>query len=177
MSALWTRAELEAATGGRFEAEPHSALTPAMAVTGISIDTRTLAPGDLFIALKGDTSDGHAHVRAALDKGAACAMVHAVEGGADPRLLVVADTMAALQHLAHAARARFAGKVVGVTGSVGKTTTKDMLRLCLGANGKTHAAEASYNNHWGVPLPLARLPRDAAYCPSLIHIPEPTRPY
>ncbi len=175
MSALWTRPELEAATGGHFlpPAGPLARAMPDAAVTGISIDTRTLAPGDLFIALKGDASDGHAHVQAALDKGAACAMVHNADGLADPRVLVVADTMAGLQQLAHAARARFAGKVVAVTGSVGKTTTKDMLRLCLDANGPTHAAEASYNNHWGVPLTLARLPRHAAFCISEIGMNHP----
>lgn len=175
MSNLWTRAELEAATGGRFldcAGQPATA-TPEGAVSGISIDTRTLQPGDLFIALKGDASDGHAHVQAALDKGAAAAMVHRAAGLADPRVLVVADTMQGLQDLAVAARTRFAGKVVAVTGSVGKTTTKEMLRLCLGANGKTHAAEASYNNHWGVPLTLARLPRDAAFCISEIGMNHP----
>ena len=182
MSPLWTRSELQEATGGHFlpppghmpssAPEPGAAQT-GHAVTGISIDTRTLQPGDLFIALKGDTSDGHAHVQAALDKGAACAMVHATDGLADPRVLVVADTMVGLQHLALAARARFGGKVVAITGSVGKTTTKEMLRLCLGANGLTHAAEASYNNHWGVPLTLARLPREAAFCISEIGMNHP----
>lgn len=181
MSTLWTRAELEEATGGRFlptsgssSAAGKSANTAEYgAVTGISIDTRTLAPGDLFIALTGDTSDGHAHVQAALDKGAACAMVHTAHGLSDPRILVVSDTMVGLQQLALAARARFAGKVVAITGSVGKTTTKDMLRLCLSANGRTHASVASYNNHWGVPLTLARLPRDAAFCISEIGMNHP----
>lgn len=192
MTILWTRTELEQATGGHFlpaagrppapatqagatpdKSTCNGGLAAQGAVTGISIDTRTLAPGDLFIALMGDTSDGHAHVQAALDKGAACAMVHRADGLADPRVLVVADTMVGLQQLARAARARFTGKVVAVTGSVGKTTTKEMLRLCLGANGPTHAAEASYNNHWGVPLTLARLPRDAAFCISEIGMNHP----
>lgn len=167
MTALWTRDELEAATGGRF-AGP---CTPV--VTGISIDTRTLAPGDLFVALKGDNSDGHAHIAIALDKGAAAVLVHDTTGCTDPRLLVVTDTMAGLQALARAARARFTGKMVAVTGSVGKTTTKEMLRLCLGALGPTHAAEASYNNHWGVPLTLARMPRDAEFCISEIGMNHP----
>lgn len=180
MSSLWTRAELEAATSGHFlhSASPATTSLNASApgtgaVTGVSIDTRTLAPGDLFIALKGDTSDGHAHVQTALDKGAACAMVHAAHGLTDPRILVVADTMVGLQQLALAARARFAGKVVAITGSVGKTTTKDMLRLCLSANGRTHASVASYNNHWGVPLTLARLPREADFCISEIGMNHP----
>lgn len=167
MTALWTRDELEAATGGKF-AGP---CTPV--VTGISIDTRTIAPGDLFVALKGDNSDGHAHIAVALDKGAAAVLVHDTTGCTDPRLLMVTDTMAGLQALARAARARFAGKMVAVTGSVGKTTTKEMLRLCLGALGPTHAAEASYNNHWGVPLTLARLPRDVAFCISEIGMNHP----
>ncbi|CAI9121639.1 UDP-N-acetylmuramoyl-tripeptide--D-alanyl-D-alanine ligase [Brytella acorum] len=160
MSTLWTTAELVAATGGTLEAD--------VRVSGISIDTRTLAPGDLFIALVGDTSDGHAHIATALDKGAAAVMVHDTRGRDDPRLLVVPDTMRGLQALGQAARARFDGKMIAVTGSVGKTTTKDMLRLALCAFGPTHAAVASYNNHWGVPLTLARLPRDAAFCVSEI---------
>ncbi|KDE19930.1 UDP-N-acetylmuramoyl-tripeptide--D-alanyl-D-alanine ligase [Acetobacter aceti 1023] len=167
MTLLWTREELETATGGKFLGK-----TP-ISVTGISIDTRTLAPGDLFIALKGDNSDGHAHIAAALEKGAAAVLAHAAEGLTDARILLVPDTMLGLQKLAHAARARFKGKVVAVTGSVGKTTTKEMLRLCLAPSGLTHAAEASYNNHWGVPLTLARLPREAAFCISEIGMNHP----
>lgn len=166
--ALWTRAELEAATNGQFLA------TGDRDVSGISIDTRTLRPGDLFIALKGDSSDGHAHIATALERGAAAVMVHdTTQCPTDPRILRVADTMAGLQALGLAARARFGGKVVAITGSVGKTTTKEMLRLCLAACGPTHAAEASYNNHWGVPLTLARLPREAAFCISEIGMNHP----
>ena len=160
MSVLWTSEELRDATNGRLEAD--------VSVTGISIDTRTLKSGDLFIALKGDASDGHAHITQALDAGAACVMVHDTRGLTDPRLLIVADTMAGLEALGRFARARFDGKVVAITGSVGKTTTKDMLRTALSALGPTHAAIASYNNHWGVPLTLARLPRDARFCVSEI---------
>lgn len=168
MTPLWTRATLEAATGGHFLGP----CTPA--ITGISIDTRTLTPGDLFIALKGDNSDGHAHIGIALQKGAAAVMVHTTTGlTEDPRLLVVADTLAGLQALATASRARFSGKVVAITGSVGKTTTKEMLRVALSALGPTHAAEASYNNHWGVPLTLARLPQQAAFCISEIGMNHP----
>ncbi|WP_438382046.1 UDP-N-acetylmuramoyl-tripeptide--D-alanyl-D-alanine ligase [Asaia sp. BMEF1] len=156
MSTLWTSAELREATQGRLDAE--------LEVSGLSIDTRSLEPGDLFIALVGENSDGHAHIAAALDKGAACVMVHQAHAGTDPRLLHVADTMAGLKDLGHAARVRFTGRMVGVTGSVGKTTTKNMLHCALSALGPTHAAVASYNNHWGVPLTLARMPRDAAYC-------------
>lgn len=156
MSALWTAAELRAATGGTLAAE--------VAVNGISIDTRTIQPGDLFVALR-DARDGHDFVADALAKGAACALVDRDPPGvpADAPLLRVADTLAALQALGAAARARSAARVVGVTGSVGKTTTKEMLRIALGALGPTHAAAASYNNHWGVPVTLARMPRDARF--------------
>ncbi|MCQ9156053.1 UDP-N-acetylmuramoyl-tripeptide--D-alanyl-D-alanine ligase [Acidomonas methanolica] len=151
---LWTSAELRAATGGTLAAET--------GVTGVSIDTRTIQPGDLFIALAGDNSDGHAHLDTAFARGAAIAMAH--RDGDDPRLLLVADTMRGLQDLGRAGRARFGGTAIGVTGSVGKTTTKDMLKLALASYGPAHASVASYNNHWGVPLTLARLPRDAAFC-------------
>ncbi|AOX17136.1 UDP-N-acetylmuramoyl-tripeptide--D-alanyl-D-alanine ligase [Kozakia baliensis] len=160
MICLWTSDELRIATGGKINAD--------VTVTGVSIDTRTLAPDDLFVALVGDNSDGHDHIRTALDKGASAVMVHETLEIDDPRLLHVADTMAGLQSLGRAARARFTGCVVAVTGSVGKTTTKDMLRLALSALGPTHASVASYNNHWGVPLTLARLPRDAMFCISEI---------
>ena len=155
MSPLWTAADLQEATGGAF-AHPFVA-------TGVSIDTRTLRPGDLFIALRGDSSDGHAHVAAAIAKGAAGAMVHQDVPGIEA-LLIVDDTLAGLTRLGAFARARFLGQTVAVTGSVGKTTTKEMLRVALAAYGPAHAAVASYNNHWGVPLTLARLPRDAAFC-------------
>lgn len=153
MSALWTSAGLVAATGGTLDAE--------VAVTGVSIDTRTIAPGDLFVALVGDVGDGHDHVAAAFAKGAAAAMVHRDAAGRP--LLRVADTFTALQSLGIAGRTRFGGRVVAVTGSVGKTTTKEMLRAILMTHGATSAALASLNNHWGLPLTLARLPADAAW--------------
>lgn len=165
MTGLWTSFELRKATHGRLEAD--------IVATGISIDTRSLEKGDLFIALVGENSDGHAHIATALEKGAACVMVHADSVGNDPRLLHVADTMAGLQALGHAARARFTGKMVGVTGSVGKTTTKNMLHCALSALGPTHAAIASYNNHWGVPLTLARMPRNTAFCVAEIGMNHP----
>lgn len=130
-------------------------------VTGISIDTRTLQPGDLFVALKGDNSDGHDHVRRAFEAGAAAAVVdedHAAALKGAGRLYVVRDTLQALEGLGRAARARTKARVAAVTGSVGKTTTKEMLRHMLSAQGPTHASVASYNNHWGVPLTLARMP-------------------
>ena len=156
MSVLWTSAELRAATGGMLAAE--------VAVTGISIDTRSLEPGDLFVALR-DARDGHDFVADALAKGAACALVDRDVPGlaAGAKLLRVADTLAGLQALGAAARKRSTARVVGVTGSVGKTTTKEMLRLALGALGPAHAATASFNNHWGVPVTLARMPRDARF--------------
>lgn len=155
MTALWSSAELRAATGG--------ALLPEVAVTGISIDTRSLAPGDLFVALR-DARDGHDFVADALAGGAAAALVDRDPPGVGPEapLLRVADTLAGLTALGAAARARSAARFVGVTGSVGKTTTKEMLRVALSAFGPTHASAASFNNHWGVPVTLARLPRDAA---------------
>jgi UDP-N-acetylmuramoyl-tripeptide--D-alanyl-D-alanine ligase len=187
---LWTAGELVEATGGtlsdRFDAD------------GVSIDTRTLAPNDLFVALLGEGRDGHAFVAQALAAGAAGAMVHraagagihgaagagvhgAASGGAhgaasvrvhpdllpDGPVLRVDDTLAGLARLGAFARVRFGdsgGRLVAVTGSVGKTTTKEMLRGALSAFGTTHAAVASYNNHWGLPLTLARTPRDARFC-------------
>ena len=157
MSDLWTRAEARAATGGE-------ALGANWVATGVSIDTRTLQPGDLFVALK-DVRDGHDFVEAALDKGAAAALVSRVPEGVDEDapLLIVEDVLSGLEALGRAARARTPAKVIAVTGSAGKTSTKDMLLHVLGKQGRTHAAEASYNNHWGVPLTLARMPRETEF--------------
>ncbi len=139
-------------------------MTTPFHATGVSIDTRTLQPGDLFVALKTRDGDGHDHVSGALTKGASGAMVHRQHDMPDDaKLVVVGDTMAGLTALGAYARERFTGGVVAVTGSVGKTTTKEMLRIILGASGRTHAAAASYNNHWGVPLTLARMPPDFDY--------------
>jgi UDP-N-acetylmuramoyl-tripeptide--D-alanyl-D-alanine ligase len=139
-------------------------LAAECAVKGVSIDSRSIAPGDVFIALR-DQRDGHDFVADALARGAMAAMVdHAPQGVVDTaKLLMVGDTLAGLTALGAAGRARATARVVGVTGSVGKTTTKEMLRVALGAFGATHASAASHNNHWGVPLTLARLPRDAAF--------------
>ncbi|GGF56939.1 UDP-N-acetylmuramoyl-tripeptide--D-alanyl-D-alanine ligase [Paracoccus acridae] len=149
---LWTAEEAAAATGGRAQGD--------WAATGVSIDTRTIRPGDLFVALK-DLRDGHDFVAQALDKGAAAALVSRIPDGvaANAPLLVVPDVLAALEGLGRAGRRRMTGKVVAITGSVGKTSTKDMARVALTGQGRIHAAEASYNNHWGVPLTLARMPR------------------
>ena len=156
MTPLWSSAELRAATSG--------ALSADIAVTGVSIDSRSVAAGDIFIALR-DQRDGHEFVADALARGAALAMVdHTPSGAVDAaKLLSVADTLAGLTALGAAGRARAVARVVGVTGSVGKTTTKEMLRVALSAFGITHASAASHNNHWGVPLTLARLPRDVTF--------------
>lgn len=153
---LWSSAEAAKATGGR--------TTCDWAANGVSIDTRTLQPGDLFVALK-DVRDGHDFVAQAFEAGAAAALVSRVPDGVteDAPLLIVKDVLPALEALGRAARARTRAKVVAVTGSVGKTSTKEMLRTILERQGKTHAAEASYNNHWGVPLTLARMPVDADF--------------
>ncbi|SNR26511.1 UDP-N-acetylmuramoyl-tripeptide--D-alanyl-D-alanine ligase [Puniceibacterium sediminis] len=153
---LWSASEAEAATGGSSTIEWQA--------SGVSIDTRTLRRGDLFVALKA-ARDGHDFVAQALEAGAAAALVERVpEGvGADAPLLIVDDVQTALEALGVASRARSRAKVVAVTGSVGKTSTKEMLRKVLGGQGRTHAAEASYNNHWGVPLTLARMPRDTEF--------------
>lgn len=156
MSALWTAAEAATATGGE--------ATGDWKVSGISIDTRTLQPGDLFVALKA-ARDGHDFVAQALDKGAGAALVtHRPDGvAADAPLLIVEDVQAALEGLGQVARARTQAKVIAITGSVGKTSTKEMLACMLADQGRTHAAVASYNNHWGVPLTLARMPRDTEF--------------
>ena len=153
---LWTASDAAAATKGQARGDWQA--------TGVSIDTRTLQAGDLFVALK-DQRDGHEFVAQALKKGAAAALVtHIPEGVAeDAPLLLVDDVLAALERLGVAARARTKARVVAVTGSVGKTSTKEMLREVLSRQGRTHAAEASYNNHWGVPLTLARMPANTEF--------------
>ncbi len=156
MTALWTSDDAATATGGR--------ATAPWAATGITIDTRALEPGDLFVALT-DQRDGHDFVAQALEKGAAAALVSRIPDGvpADAPLLIVDDVLQGLEALGRAARARTRARVVAVTGSVGKTSTKEMLRAVLGGQGQVHAAEKSFNNQWGVPLTLARMPQDAEF--------------
>lgn len=156
MSILWTSAEAAAATGGTNTGE--------WSASGVSIDTRSLRPGDLFVALK-DVRDGHDFVAQALKAGAAAALVtyRPADVPADAPLLIVDDVLHALIALGGAGRARSKAKVAAITGSVGKTSTKEMLRAILAGQGQVHAAEASFNNHWGVPLTLARLPKDADF--------------
>lgn len=158
MSVLWTASEARAATDGTLSGASD------WTASGVSIDTRTIAEGDLFVALS-DQRDGHDFVADALTKGAAAALVAYVPDGveADAPLLIVNDVLDGLTALGRAARARAKAEVIGVTGSAGKTSTKEMLRYVLGKQGKCHAAEASYNNHWGVPLTLARMPQDADF--------------
>lgn len=158
MADLWTVEALVEATGGRTTGPVTRALN------GVSIDTRTLEPGDLFVAIKGETHDGHAFVAKAFEAGAGLAIVRrgAVEPEAGP-LLEVGDPLTALEAIGRTARARTSARIVAVTGSVGKTGTKEALRLALGKDGPVHASAASYNNHWGVPLSLARMPTDVRY--------------
>src|SRR4029453_728279 len=159
MSALWSLDAMSTA----MRAEPVGALPAEL--SGISIDSRTLAKGDAFFAVQGENRDGHDFVDNALKAGAGLAVVarsQQARFGKVP-LLVIADVLEGLRDLRRAARARTSAKVIAVTGSVGKTGTKDALRLALLADGETHSSIASYNNHWGVPLSLARCPAGAKY--------------
>jgi UDP-N-acetylmuramoyl-tripeptide--D-alanyl-D-alanine ligase len=147
---IWTAKEAVKATKGECSGE--------WSVSGVSIDTRTIAAGDLFVALSGDNGDGHEYVTKALENGAVAAVVsREIEGVDTDKLLIVADTLKAMEDLAHAARARTSAKIIGVTGSVGKTGSKEMLASALGSQGQTHASIKSYNNHWGVPLSLSSM--------------------
>jgi UDP-N-acetylmuramoyl-tripeptide--D-alanyl-D-alanine ligase len=157
--ALWTIDDMAAAMGAERQG------TLPRVVTGLSIDTRTVGEGEAFFALA-DRRDGHEFVPAALAAKAGLAVVAAARRADMPKdapLLIVPDVLDALRGLAAAARARTNAKVIGVTGSVGKTSTKEALRLALSKDGETHASVASYNNHWGVPLSLARCPASARY--------------
>ena len=152
---LWTFDDVITATHGTPNRNHWNA-------TGVSIDSRTLTPGDLFIALAGPNHDGHDHVDNAFKSGAAAAMVHAPVNTNGP-WIKVGDTAAGLEQLGLAARARSTAKIVAVTGSVGKTGTKDMLRLTLGEQAATHATLGNLNNQLGAPLSLARMPRDTVF--------------
>jgi len=157
---LWTVEAMAAAMGAA------SAGPLPLSIPGISIDTRTVAPGEAFFAIKGDNRDGHDFVEGALAAGAGLAVVAAERRDRFPShapLLVVPDVLDGLRDLARASRARVQAKIIAVTGSVGKTSTKEALRLTLARDGETHASVASYNNHWGVPLSLARCPAAARY--------------
>ena len=159
MSFLWSTEAFVAAAGGRLAGHAPSG------VAGVSIDSRSIGPGEAFVAIHGPKRDGHAFVGAALAAGAALAVVQdgCAADDVGPLLLVPDDPLAALNRIGAAARARISGSVVAVTGSVGKTGTKEMLRLALSPLGPTHAPEGSFNNQWGVPLTLARMPADTHY--------------
>jgi UDP-N-acetylmuramoyl-tripeptide--D-alanyl-D-alanine ligase len=157
--ALWTVDDMAAAMGAECRGP-----VPA-SVSGLSIDSRTIGRDEAFFAVA-DRRDGHEFVPAALAAKAALAVVAAgrlTELPADAPLLIVPDVLAGLRALAAAARSRSNAKFIGITGSVGKTGTKEALRLALSKDGETHASVASYNNHWGVPLSLARCPASAQY--------------
>jgi UDP-N-acetylmuramoyl-tripeptide--D-alanyl-D-alanine ligase len=157
---LWTAQELVAATGGTLRGEVRGP------INGVSIDSRTVAAGDVFVAIKGETMDGHNYAVGALKSGAGVALVSRVTDdmlAAGAVLQVAEDPLRGLENMGVAARAWSKGQVVAITGSVGKTSTKEMLRVALAASGETHASAASFNNHWGVPLTLARFSRTAAY--------------
>lgn len=159
MMALWTVAEFVKAAEGRLVGAVDGD------INGLSIDTRTLQKNDAFIALKGDRFDGHDFVGNAFKAGAALAVVREDRLASLPQgnYVVVDDVEEAVRRLARVRRGQSSAKIVAVTGSVGKTGTKEMLRLALTKSGKTHASVASFNNHWGVPLSLARMPRDTVY--------------
>jgi len=153
---LWTSTEIKEATSGEVIGDWH--------VDGVSIDTRSIVKGDLFVALN-DKRDGHDFVKAAFEKGASAALVSHIPLGLDKdaALVIVTDVANALKNIAQFARRRFHGKLIAITGSVGKTSTKEMLKISLKSQGRTHASVKSYNNHWGVPLTLARMPANADY--------------
>jgi UDP-N-acetylmuramoyl-tripeptide--D-alanyl-D-alanine ligase len=158
---LWTFADFLAGTGGR----PVGAVPEA--ITGISIDSRTIREGEAFFAIRGDAHDGHDFVGKALAAGAGTAVVARAHlsalGKVRGALVVVDDVLAALAGLGRAARARSSARIAAVTGSVGKTSTKEMLAAALAGEGPVHYSPASFNNHWGVPLTLARMPADARF--------------
>ncbi|MBY3197942.1 UDP-N-acetylmuramoylalanyl-D-glutamyl-2,6-diaminopimelate--D-alanyl-D-alanine ligase [Rhizobium laguerreae] len=161
MSWLWTTEDMIAAMAGR----PFGTLPEG--ITGISIDSRSIAPGEAFFAIKGDRVDGHDYASMAMANGASLLVVSEARLPAMGRLtvpmIVVEDVLAALGRLGLASRERSRARIIAVTGSVGKTTTKEMLRHVLSPSGKVHASVASFNNHWGVPLTLARMPEDTDY--------------
>ncbi|MGX9989601.1 UDP-N-acetylmuramoylalanyl-D-glutamyl-2,6-diaminopimelate--D-alanyl-D-alanine ligase [Rhizobium sp. Z1P35] len=161
MSWLWTTEDMIAAMAGR----PFG--TPPEGITGISIDSRSISLGEAFFAIKGDRVDGHDYASMAMANGASLLVVSEARLPAMGRLtvpmIVVEDVLAALGRLGLASRERSKAQIIAVTGSVGKTTTKEMLRHVLSPSGKVHASVASFNNHWGVPLTLARMPEDADY--------------
>jgi UDP-N-acetylmuramoyl-tripeptide--D-alanyl-D-alanine ligase len=157
---LWSLDALLQAAGGVVRGKPLASFG------GVAIDSRTVVTGDIFVAITGDTLDGHDFVVSAIAKGAGIAIVSRIDAGWPedlPLLLVHDDPLKALERIAVAARARSHAKIIAVTGSVGKTSTKELLRVALQASGETHASVASFNNHWGVPLTLSRFSAQSAF--------------
>ena len=154
---LWTSQEAVAATSGQCAADWQA--------DGVSIDSRSVKTGDLFVALQGPNHDGHDYVESALKQDAAAALVHATPKSvaSSAPLLMVNDTMTALQYLGVASRERTDAKIIAVTGSVGKTGVKEALKFVLAQQGVTHASVGSFNNHWGVPLSLSRMAKKTVY--------------
>lgn len=166
---LWTAFEAAAATEGmlcaRGEARDDMPYPEeSWSARGLSIDTRSIRPGEMFIALK-DQRDGHDFVDSAFRAGASAALVSRVPDGLPDNvpLLLVPDTLRGLEAMAAAARDRCFGRLIAVTGSAGKTSTKEMLRAMLSGGARVHAADRSFNNHLGVPLTLAQLPMHTEY--------------
>lgn len=161
MSHLWT------ASGFSDAVEPIFQPGPIGNIDGVSIDSRSIGEGDAFFAIKGDRFDGHVFARSALEAGASVVVLEEAQKSdfADlaERVVFVDDVLKALERLGRAARKRAKGKIIAVTGSVGKTSTKDALRKALEPSGNVHAAVASFNNHWGVPLTLARMHADSEF--------------
>lgn len=162
---LWRFDEIVAACGAPLDGTTEAEAGNIVEASGISIDSRTLQPGDLFVAIDGDRSDGHRYAGAAFEAGAVGAIVRKdfQRDGRHGTLFRVDNTLEALEALARAARTRMSGPVIAITGSAGKTGTKEALHLALAPSGTTHASEKSYNNQWGVPLSLARMPAETAY--------------
>ncbi len=160
MTALWTSLDVAAATEGTTSGDWDA--------DGISIDSRSVSIGDLFVAVEGPNFDGHDFVVEALERGASAAVVTRIPADGkqtvnEDRLVIVKDTTVALQSLARAARTRMSGRVAAITGSVGKTTTKEALTLAMSRQGLAHATSGNLNNHWGVPLSLTRMPAATEY--------------
>jgi UDP-N-acetylmuramoyl-tripeptide--D-alanyl-D-alanine ligase len=155
VSALWTSDEVARALG--------AVIAAPFEANGVTFDSRAVGKGDLFFALRGETTDGHGFVAEAMKRGAAAAVVSRDVEHAGGTLIRVPDTLKALEGLGRAARRRSKARIASVTGSVGKTSTKDALRAMLSAQAPTSASTASFNNHVGVPISLARLPREARY--------------
>ena len=161
MTAIWTSMDAETATGGHATADWQA--------SGVSIDSRSIEKGDLFVAISGPNVDGHHYVESAFAGGAVAAVVtNAWAAGQDKSntempLLLVADTMAGLEALARSARERCTARIAAITGSAGKTGTKDMLVKALASQGRTSSTRGNLNNHWGLPLSLARMPADSEF--------------